>query len=123
MSKYAIHKTKTGYTFHLKAANGETIGVSEAYGTEAACENGIESVRKNAPVAAVEDKTSEIEETVKNPKFELYKDARGEFRFRLCATNGQHILASEGYTAKESCKNGIASVKKNAFDAKIEKSY
>ncbi|NTV77900.1 MAG: YegP family protein [Clostridiales bacterium] len=123
MSKYVIHKTKTGYTFHLKAANGETIGVSEAYSSEAACENGIESVRKSAVAAAVEDKTAEQIETIKNPKFELYKDARGEFRFRLCAVNGQNILASEGYTVKESCKNGIVSVKKNAQDAKIEKSY
>ena len=47
-------------------------------------------------------------------KFELYKDKRGEFRFRLKATNGQIILASEGYKAKPSAKNGIESVMKNA---------
>ena len=51
-------------------------------------------------------------------KFEMYKDKKGEFRFRLKATNGQNILASEGYKAKASCSNGIASVKKNAVDAK-----
>ena len=49
-------------------------------------------------------------------KFEVYKDKRGEFRFRLKASNGQNILASEGYTSKSSCMNGIESVKKNAAD-------
>ena len=46
-------------------------------------------------------------------KFECYKDKAGEFRFRLKASNGQTILASEGYKAKASCNNGIASVQKN----------
>lgn len=49
-------------------------------------------------------------------KFELYKDKAGEFRFRLKASNGQIILASEGYKAKSGAENGIASVKKNAAD-------
>ncbi len=49
-------------------------------------------------------------------KFELYKDNGGEFRFRLKAGNGENILASEGYKAKASCENGIASVKKNSGD-------
>ncbi|MEM8770795.1 MAG: YegP family protein [Pseudomonadota bacterium] len=49
-------------------------------------------------------------------KFEMYKDNGGEFRFRLKAGNGENILASEGYKAKASCENGIASVQKNAAD-------
>lgn len=47
-------------------------------------------------------------------KFECYKDKAGEFRFRLKASNGQNLLASEGYSSKKSCMNGIESVKKNA---------
>ena len=47
-------------------------------------------------------------------KFEVYKDKAGEFRFRLKAGNGQNILASEGYSKKASCMNGIESVKKNS---------
>ena len=47
-------------------------------------------------------------------KFELYKDKAGEFRFRLKAGNGENIGSSEGYKAKSSAKNGIASVKKNS---------
>ncbi len=49
-------------------------------------------------------------------KFEVYKDKRGEFRFRLKASNGQNILASEGYSSKKGCENGIASVQKNCKD-------
>ena len=49
-------------------------------------------------------------------KFEIYKDKRGEFRFRLKARNGQTILTGEGYAAKKGCENGIASVQKNATD-------
>ena len=54
-------------------------------------------------------------------KFELYKDKRGEFRFRLKASNGQIILASEGYKTKSSANNGIQSVMKNApYEARYE---
>ena len=56
-----------------------------------------------------------------NPKFEIYTDKSGEFRFRLKARNGQIIAVSEGYKAMKSCINGIESVKANAPDAPIEK--
>ena len=59
--------------------------------------------------------------TLTNPKYEVYKDKAGEFRFRLQARNGEPILASEGYKAKASCENGIASVRKNAPDADVVK--
>ncbi len=49
-------------------------------------------------------------------KFEVYQDARSEYRFRLKANNGQTILASEGYSAKAGCMNGIESVRKNSQD-------
>jgi uncharacterized protein YegP (UPF0339 family) len=52
-------------------------------------------------------------------KFELYKDKKGEYRWKLIATNGQTIAVSEGYTTKESAKNGIESVKKNAPTATV----
>ena len=54
-------------------------------------------------------------------KFELYRDAKGEFRWRLVASNGQTIAtAGEGYKSKESAKAGIESVKKNAPIAEIK---
>lgn len=119
MGKFVIKKTNTGIKFDLKATNGQVIATSEVYTTEAACKGGIASVAKNAPIAAVEDQTVEGYETAKNPKFEMYTDKAGEYRFRLKATNGQVIATSEGYTAKASCENGIESVKKNAVDAEI----
>lgn len=59
---------------------------------------------------------------MKNPKFQIYTDKRGEFRFRLRAGNGEIVLTSEGYKAKASCQNGIESVKKNApLDERYER--
>ena len=119
MGKFVIKTTKTGIKFDLKATNGEIIATSEVYKSESSCRKGIASVQKNAPVAGVEDQTVEGFETVKHPKFEVYKDKAGEFRFRLKATNGQIIAVGEGYKAKASCLNGIESVKKNAPEAPI----
>ncbi len=119
MGKFVIRSTNTGVKFDLKASNGEVIATSEVYSTLDACRNGVASVKKNAPVANVEDQTVEGFETVKNPKFEIYEDKAGEFRFRLTATNGQVIAVSEGYKAMASCKNGIESVVKNAPEAEV----
>ena len=121
MGKFVVRNTKTGIKFDLKAGNGEVIATSEVYASEASCLKGVASVQKNAPVAAVEDQTVEGYAVEKHPKFEMYVDKAGEFRFRLKATNGQIIAVSEGYKAKASCENGIASVKKNAVDAPIVK--
>ena len=121
MGKFIMRATNTGIKFDLKATNGEVIATSEVYTTEAACKKGIASVMRNAPVAGVEDQTIEGYASCKHPKFEVYLDKAGEYRFRLKATNGEVILASEGYKAKKSCENGIESVRKNAADAKIEK--
>ena len=119
MGKFVIRKTATGVKFDLKAGNGEVIATSEVYNSDSACKNGIASVQRNAPVAAVENQTIEGYATEKHPKFEVYADKSGQFRFRLKATNGQVIAVSEGYVAKKSCENGIESVKKNAVDAPI----
>jgi len=53
-------------------------------------------------------------------KFEIYKDKRGEFRWKLLAGNNQVIATGEGYSSKDGCKKGIDSVKKNAPKAKID---
>ena len=49
-------------------------------------------------------------------KFEIYKDKKGEHRFRLKSSNGQNVLASEGYKSKAGCLNGVKSVMKNSTD-------
>ena len=121
MGKFVIRETNTGVKFDLKATNGEVIATSEVYASEASCKKGIASVQKNAPAAAVEDQTAEGYAVEKHPKFEVYTDKAGEFRFRLKAINGQVIAVSEGYKAIKSCFNGIESVKKNVVDAETVK--
>ena len=119
MGKFILKQTKTGYKFDLKATNGQVIATSEVYTALASCKNGVESVRKNAPIANFENQTEEGYEVATNPKFEMYQDKAGEYRFRLKARNGEIIAVSEGYTAKASCLNGIESVRKNAAEAEV----
>lgn len=119
MGKFVIRRTNTGFKFDLRAGNGEVIATSEVYSSVDACRSGIASVQRNAPAAAVEDQTQEGFATEKHPKFEIYQDKGGEFRFRLKATNGQVIAVGEAYQSLAGCKNGVDSVKKNAPDAQI----
>ena len=120
MGKFVIKETKTGFKFDLKAGNGEVIATSEVYSALKSAQNGAESVKNNAPVANVEDQTVEGYATEKHPKFEMYTDKAGEYRFRLKAKNGEIIATSEGYKAKAGCLNGIESVKKSVVDAPVE---
>ena len=53
------------------------------------------------------------------PKFEVYKDNAGKFRWRLRASNDEEIASGQGYESKEGCMKGVESVKKNASKAKI----
>ena len=117
--KFVIITAKNGeFTFNLKASNGEVIlTASETYTTMDACESGIASVKKNAG-APVEDQTRD--ETLKHPKYELYKDKAGEYRFRLKAANGQTIAVSEGYTTRSACLNGVESVQRSSVGAEIK---
>ena len=119
MGKFVISKAKNGVVFNLKAGNGEIIATSEVYSSLSSCKSGIASVQKNSQVAKVEDQTVEGFATEKNPKFEVYKDKKGEFRFRLKAGNGEIIATGESYKAKAGCLNGIESIRKNAADAEI----
>lgn len=116
MSRFVIREVESGVKFDLKAANGQTILTSEVYDSVAACLSGIASVRKNAPGAKLEDRTEEGGKSVTNPKFEVYQDKAGEFRFRLKARNGQIIGASDGYKSKDGCLNGVESVRQNAAE-------
>lgn len=120
MGKFIISKCNGGFTYNLKAANGQVIATGgQVYASVDTCRHGCESVIENAPLAELEDQTVEGFEQAGCPKFELYTDKAGEFRFRLKAANGQIIAASEGYVKKESCLNGIDSVRVNAADSEI----
>lgn len=112
MGYFVFKKTATGVKFDLVAGNHEVIATSEVYKSEPSCRKGIASVRRNAPIANLQDMTEEPVIKVSCPKFEVYVDKGGEYRFRLKATNGQIIAVSEGYAAKAGCMNGIESVRK-----------
>lgn len=106
MGKFVVKKSVKGdFYFNLKAGNGETILSSEMYTSRAACDNGIDSVKKNA----LEDK-----------RYERKISSNGKFFFNLKASNGQVIGNSELYESEKSRDNGIESVKKNAPEAKVE---
>ncbi|WP_165229345.1 YegP family protein [Aquisphaera insulae] len=54
-------------------------------------------------------------------KFTIFKDAKGEFRWRLLAKNGKIVADSgEGYKTKVSCKRGIEILKTEATAAEVE---
>ena len=108
--------------FVLIANNNEIIGVSEMYSSEANRDNGIQAVMSVIGTAGLEDLTLvEDNAPVTHPKFQIFKGANDEFYFRLKASNGQIILASEGYTAKANAHNGIDSVKTNAKPERFDK--
>lgn len=119
MGKFVIRQAAGGVKFDLLAVNREVIASSDCYNSKASCLKGIASVAKNAPVAAVEDQTVKIPQKFLNPKFEIFKDGKGDFYFNLRAKNGQIIVASGSYKAKASCKNGIESVRKNSVNSEI----
>lgn len=120
MGKFIVKITKAGFRFNLLATNGQVIATSETYSTEDACLSGIESVR-NSCLGAIENQTVENFEVQTHPKFEVYQDKAGEFRFRLKARNGQIVAVGEGYKQLTGCLNGIDSIKRNAPDAEVIK--
>ena len=119
MGKFILSEGKGGYKFNLVAGNGEVIATSQVYKSAVSAKKGIASVSANAPIAPIENQTEKDFAPVPCPKFEVYKDKKGEFRFRLKAKNGQIIATGEGYAKAEGCLKGIASVKKNAKEIKI----
>ncbi len=119
MGKFEVKSSAKGVSFNLLAANGQVVATSQTYKSMRSAKAGIASVAKNAPIAEIEDQTSEGFEKKAMPKFEVYSDKAGKTRFRLRAKNGQIIAVGEAYETPKACLAGVASVKKNAVDAKV----
>ncbi len=126
MGKFVIKKTPSGaFNFSLYAANNEKIAVaSQVYSTKAACKKGMESISKNAVKCIqeerIEDKTLKTPVGKTCPKFEIYFDKAGLYRYRLIAANGESIaICEDGYKSKSGIMNGIKSVSVNAVGAEI----
>jgi uncharacterized protein YegP (UPF0339 family) len=106
MGKFVITKRVNGeFQFNLKAGNGETILSSEGYSTKSNCQNGIESVKRNA---------------ADEGKYDRKIASNGKFYFTLEAINGQTIGISELYENETGRNNGISSVRTQAPDAIIQ---
>ena len=103
--KFECYRDNAGqYRFRLKARNGEIILASQAYTAKAACQKGIESVRKNCT-----DPTA----------FQAETTDKGKFRFLLKSANGQVIGTSQIYESETGRDNGIASVARSAPLAEV----
>ena len=114
MGKFVISKRKEKVYFNLHSGNNEIILSSQGYAARKGAIKGIKSIKTNAPKAPTENQTLKGFAKLGNPKFEVYRDRAKKFRFRLISSNGKCIGHSEGYNTLAACKNGIASVKKNA---------
>ena len=124
--KFDIKKAKDGrYFFSLYASNYAVIAYSQMYSSSSAAMNGIQSVIANASKTLTEDTTLKRYAPLPCPKWEIYVDKGGEYRFRLYAVNGQCVCHSaHGYSSKSGCKGGIESISRFASDAaKINKKY
>ena len=121
---FDIKKSRDGrYVFNLYAANRVIVATSQIYSSSQSAIIGIKSVIANAERANIEDQTLKQYQPMPYPKWEIYEDKGGQYRWRLLATNGSCILHSQGYTQKSTCKKGIESVIRTAKSAKIDKSY
>ena len=105
-SKFTLFKgSNSQYYFHLKAGNGEKVLHSEGYTSKSSCENGIDSVKQNAPY---------------DFRYEKRTSANNNYYFVLKASNGQIVGTSELYATSSGRDNGIEVVKKEAAGASVE---
>ena len=122
--KFEIKKAKDGrFVFNLYAPNHIIVATSQVYSSSSAAVNGIQSIIANAEKAPIEDNTLKNPTKQAFPKWEMYIDKGGEYRFRLYATNGNCVVHSQGYKQKSSCKNGIESIIRCSKNPEIDKSY
>ena len=122
--RFEIKKSKDGrFVFNLYAPNSVIVATSQVYTSAASAINGIESIIANAKKASLEDQSTKKSEPKNCPKWEIYIDNAGQYRFRLNAPNGNCIVHSQGYTTKSACKNGIDSIIRCSVNPEIDKSY
>ena len=113
------------WRWRLVHRNGNIIADgSEGYASKQKANQGLESVKQNAPGAHVIDESKDEEapeEGGSDATFELFEDAEGKWRWRLVHDNGNIIGdGSQGYASKQKAKQGLNSVKTNAPGAPVE---
>src|SRR5262245_35986753 len=73
-----------------------------------------------ATTAGAQEKEKKEKKKTGALKFEVYKDAGGDFRWRLKSANGQIVASGQAYSSKVACMRGIEVIKNGAASAKIE---
>ena len=123
--RFEINRSKDGkkFFFNLYASNKVGIATSQMYSSAQSALIGVNSVIANAEAAPIEDQTLKTYESLPFPKWILYIDKGGKYRFHLCAANGSNVCHSQGYTTKSACKNGIDSIIRSSRNAIIDKAY
>ena len=122
--KFDIKKTKDGrFVFNLYSTNHVIVATSQVYSSAQSALVGINSVIANAHKTPIEDQTLKNYQPIGYPKWEIYLDKGGQYRFKLNASNGSCVCHSQGYTSKSNCKKGIESIIKCSRNPEIDKSY
>ena len=115
--KFKISPAKNGEFIAKFVYNAETLVWSENYKSKASAQNCIDSLKKNAPGAAVFDLTKG--ETGKGYRFEIVASKDGQTFVRFIASNNEPMVRTETYKSKSSAKNAIESLKKRAVDTPV----
>lgn len=118
MHKFKIKSGANGQYRVQFLYNSEIMVWSENYASKASAENCIDSIKKNAPDAAIVDLTAD--ETGSGYRFEIEQAKNGEYFTRFKAANGETVVRSETYTTKRNAKNCAESVQKNGPGAPVE---
>lgn len=120
-AKYVIKVLKSGaYKFELTSPAGKCIVKSGEYTLKRSCVSGIQSVQKNGSTKNIEDRTAAKIVKMPNPKYEIFLDEAGKYRFNLKAPNGYVILTSSAYSSVKSCTRVIENVIEYSSTEKIE---
>ncbi len=115
--RFKITSAKGGQFAAKFVYNSEIMFWSENYAGKASAKNCIESIKKNAPDAAVIDTTKG--ETGKGYRFEIAASKDGQTFVRFVAANSEPMVRTETYKSRSSAKNAIESLKKRAAEAPV----
>mgnify|MGYP000642076715 CR=1 FL=1 len=113
------------WRWRLVHDNGNIIAdSSQGYASKQKADQGLESVRKNAPGAHVVDQSRDDDpaedEGASKATFELFADRGGKWRWRLRHDNGEIIAdGGQGYSSKQKARQGLRSVKTNVRGAEV----
>lgn len=120
VGRFTVQHVKGGYKFGLRAGNGQNVASSRVFFTLDDCLAAIEWVRKNAEAPVAEGLHAPDEPLAASAaQYRIYRCGGGGLGFCLLDEQGETVLLSEGYTAKRSCRMGIASIGRNAPGAPV----